>query len=99
MNTGILHKIQLTLKRNPVQRAWVFGSFARNEETPDSDIDILVQFIPDVKISLFDYGGIVHDLEESTGYRIDLVQEHTLKPFARETAERDKKLIYERETS
>jgi predicted nucleotidyltransferase len=74
-------------------------SFARNEETSDSDIDILVQFMPDAKISLFDYGGIVHELEESTGYPVDLVQEHTLKPFARATAERDKKLIYERKTS
>jgi predicted nucleotidyltransferase len=99
MNKGILHKIQSTLAQSPVSRAWLFGSFARNEETQDSDIDILVQFTPGVKISLFDYGGIVYDLEKSTGYRIDLVQEHMLKPFVREAVERDKKLIYERKTT
>jgi predicted nucleotidyltransferase len=55
--------------------------------------------MPDAQLSLFDYGGIVYKLEERTGCRIDLVQEHMLKPFARRTAERDKKLIYERKTS
>ena len=99
MNTVLLHKIQTTLAQEPVLRAWLFGSFARNEETPKSDIDILVQFMQDAKLSLFDYGGIIYKLEESTGYRVDLVQEHMLKPFARSTVERDKKLIYERKTS
>ncbi|MDR0729022.1 MAG: nucleotidyltransferase domain-containing protein [Prevotellaceae bacterium] len=99
MNALILQKIQHTLSREPVLRAWLFGSFARNEEVPGSDIDILVQFIPDAQLSLFDYGGIVYKLEESTGCRVDLVQEHMLKPFARLTVERDKKLIYERKTS
>jgi predicted nucleotidyltransferase len=99
MNVVTLHKIQHTLAQAPVLRAWLFGSFARNEESPESDIDILVQFMPDAKLSLFDYGGIVYKLEENTGRRVDLVQEHMLKPFARHTVERDKKLIYERETS
>jgi predicted nucleotidyltransferase len=54
--------------------------------------------MPDAKISLFDYGGIIYKLEESTGCRIDLVEEHMLKPFARATVEHDKKLIYERKT-
>jgi predicted nucleotidyltransferase len=99
MNPNILHKIRDTLEKSPVSKAWLFGSFARNEETKDSDIDILVQFNPNAKISLFDYGGIVYNLEQSTGRRIDLVEEHTLKPFAKATAERDKKLIYERKTS
>ena len=98
MNTVLLHKIQTTLAQEPVLRAWLFGSFARNEETPKSDIDILVQFMPDAKLSLFDYGGIIYKLEKSTGCRVDLVQEHMLKPFARATVERDKKLIYERKT-
>jgi predicted nucleotidyltransferase len=99
MDVKLLHKIQTTLAQEPVLRAWLFGSFARNEETPESDIDILVQFVPDAKISLFDYGGIIYKLEKNTGCRIDLVQEHMLKPFARTTVEHDKKLIYERKTS
>ena len=74
------------------------GSCARNEDTPMSDIDMPVQFIPEAKISLFDYGGIVHQLEETTGRKVDLVQEGMLKSFARESVEKDKILIYERNT-
>jgi predicted nucleotidyltransferase len=99
MNAVILGKIQSTLAHEPVLRAWLFGSHARGEATDDSDIDIMVQFVPDAKVSLFDYGGIVYALEENTGCKIDLVQENMLKPFARASAERDKKLIYERATA
>jgi predicted nucleotidyltransferase len=99
MDIKLLYKIQTALAQEPVLRAWLFGSFARNEETTESDIDILVQFMPDAKISLFDYGGIIYKLEETTGYRVDLVEEHMLKPFARATVEHDKKLIYERKTT
>jgi len=99
MIPSLLHKIQTSLTDSPVQRAWLFGSHARQEETSASDIDILVQFVPNAKISLFDYGGIVYRLEELTGQKVDLVQENMLKPFARENVEKDKILIYERKTS
>ena len=99
MTASLLHIIRSNLIDTPVQRAWLFGSCARNEDTPMSDIDMLVQFIPDVKISLFDYGGIVRQLEETTGRRVDLVQDGTLKSFIRENVEKDKILIYERKTS
>jgi len=99
MNAILLHGIQSTFVHSPVQRAWLFGSFAREEETTNSDIDILVQFTPNAKISLFDYGGIVYELEQKTGRKVDLVQENMLKPFAMQSAERDKVLIYERRSS
>ena len=38
----------------PVRKAWLFGSYARGEETPESDVDILVQFNKDAEIGLFD---------------------------------------------
>ena len=99
MDSGLLHKIQSSLAVAPIQRAWLFGSYARNESTENSDIDILVQFVPNAKISLFDYGCIVYELEKCTGHRIDLVQEGMLKPFAQKSVETDKVLIYERETA
>jgi predicted nucleotidyltransferase len=99
MNAAMLRNIQSTFEQSPVLKAWLFGSYARNEETPDSDIDILVRFDPNAKISLFDYGGIVHALETTTGRRVDLIGEQMLKPFAKASAHRDKRLIYERKTS
>ena len=83
-------------KTQPVLKAWLFGSYARGEETPQSDVDIL--FIPDRSqhFSLFTMGGMYEDLKELLGKEVDLITEGGLMPFARESADRDKILIYER---
>ncbi len=79
-----------------VNKAWVFGSFARREETPESDIDLLVDYDPEAKVSLLDVIRQKLDLERITGRQIDLVENGYLKPFAVQSADRDKYLIYER---
>ena len=83
-------------KTQPVLKAWLFGSFARGEETPESDVDIL--FVPDRSgkpFTLFTMGGMYMDLKELLGREVDLVEEGCLLPFAVESANRDKQLIYE----
>lgn len=96
MNKEVTNKMCNYFKSKPVQKAWVFGSFARGEERPDSDIDILVSFVEDANVSLFTIGGMYMDLKSLLGREIDLVEEGTLMPFAHESAEQDKKLVYER---
>lgn len=84
-------------KTQPVLKAWLFGSFARGEETPDSDVDIL--FVPDRSgkpFTLFTMGGIYMDLKDLLGRNVDLVEDGSLRPYAEKTANRDKILIYER---
>ena len=83
-------------KTQPVVKAWIFGSFARGEETPESDIDILVEYDDNAHISLLTISHMMGELERSTGRRVDLVEEGCLLPFAVESANRDKRLIYER---
>ena len=83
-------------KTQPILRAWLFGSFARGEATPESDVDILVEFDHSSPIGLFTYAQIWRELQERLGREVDLVEEGTLKPFAVESANRDKKLVYER---
>lgn len=80
----------------PVTKAWLFGSFSRGEERHDSDVDILVSFDNDAHISLLKYAGMVCELEELLHRNVDLVEDGMLLPFASESAEHDKKLIYER---
>lgn len=80
----------------PVLKAWLFGSFARGEETPQSDVDILVEFDHGQPIGLLRYAGMWREIEELVGRKVDLVEEGTLMPFAAESANRDKQLIYER---
>ena len=62
----------------------------------DSDVDILVAFVEGARVSLFTMGGMYADLKELLNREIDLVEDGTLLPFAVESAERDKILIYER---
>ena len=98
MSTNQIQKtIAEYFKTQPVLKAWLFGSFARGEETPTSDIDIL--FVPDYSgkpFTLFTHGGMYMDLKELLGREVDLVVDGTLRPYAAESANRDKKLIYER---
>ncbi len=84
------------VKTQPVVKAWLFGSFARGEETPESDIDILVQYDSDARISLLTISHMMGELERSTGRRVDLIEDGCLLPFAVESANRDKQQIYER---
>lgn len=86
-------------RTQPVNRAWLFGSFARGEETSDSDVDILVEYDKNARITLLTISHMMGELERNTGRRIDLVEDGCLLPFAVESANRDKKLIYERKGS
>ena len=82
-------------KTQPVLKAWLFGSYARGEETPRSDVDLLVQ-LDYTKLDGFGFFGMWGDLERLLGRSVDLVTENSLADFARESVELDKQLIYER---
>lgn len=82
----------------PVSRAWVFGSFARGEEKPESDLDLLIAYDKDAHISLLTIIRWKLDIEKIVGRNVDLVEEGYLKPFAAASADQDKYLIYERAT-
>ncbi|MEK7535868.1 MAG: nucleotidyltransferase family protein [Patescibacteria group bacterium] len=69
------------LKSAGVRKAALFGSYARGEETAESDIDILADFPPD--ISLFRVGGVQYELQEVLGRKVDLVQYTAIKPLIR----------------
>ena len=81
----------------PVLRAWLFGSYSRGEETDESDIDILVDYDhSNGHISLLKMGGMLMDLSEIAGCKVDLVDNRGLMEFARKSVDNDKILIYER---
>ena len=88
--------IQQTLKKQPVLRAWIFGSWSRMEERFDSDIDILVDFDETQNVSLLDYTRYMLELQDNTGKKIDYVENGYLLPFAQESANKEKYIIYER---
>ena len=91
----IKHIVSKYFKGQPVLKAWLFGSFSRNEQTNDSDVDIIVQLDKSRPVGM-KFFGMWSDLEKLLGRKVDLVSEGTLMPFAQASAEKDKILIYER---
>lgn len=83
-------------KTQPVLKAWLFGSYSRGEERPDSDVDIIVTLDKQANVGLFKLSGMLLDLQDLLQKRVDLVTDKGLLPFARESADKDKILIYER---
>lgn len=92
----MIPKIQQYLASQPIEKAWLFGSCSRGEETPKSDVDLLVRYQDSDSMSLFDISRITVNLKKIIKRPIDLIEEDCLLPFASKSANRDKILIYER---
>ena len=91
----MIQKIAEYFKTQPVEKAWLFGSFARGEERPDSDVDILVSLDRSKPVGIR-FFGMWGDLERLLSKDVDLVTEGSLMPYAADSANKDKILIYER---
>ena len=71
-------QLEAALDEYGVTKALVFGSFARGEATPDSDLDLLVTYRNGV--NLFDVIALQNKLEKLLGRKVDLVSEKYLSP-------------------
>jgi len=71
-----------------------FGSAARGEMRPESDIDLLVDFLPDSEIDLVDYAGLILGLSQLLGRKVDLVSKNGLKPLIRASVLKEARLLY-----
>jgi len=84
------------LAQYPVKRAALFGSAARGDMTEKSDVDMLVEFLPDTRG--LEFFGLRVDLEEELGRPVDLITWGALskaKPAFRQIVESEARLIYE----
>lgn len=71
------------LKKHKVTRAGIFGSFAKNKATAQSDIDILVELT--YPMSLLDFVGLKLELEDALGQSVDLVEYKAIKPIIKDS--------------
>lgn len=69
---NIKRKVLPVLKRHAIKRASIFGSFARGEAKPNSDVDLLIEYKSKNK-SLFDLIDLKSELEEILGRKVDIV--------------------------
>jgi predicted nucleotidyltransferase len=87
-------KLAEVCRRYNVGQLAVFGSAARGEARPESDIDVLVEFLPESKVGLLDYTGLMLDLSDLFGRKVDLVSKRGLKPLLRDSILREARPFY-----
>lgn len=81
-------------RRYQVRELSLFGSAARGEMRPNSDIDLLVEFLPNADVGLVEHAGLMLDLERLLGRKVDLVSKNGLKPRIRSSVLADARLVY-----
>jgi predicted nucleotidyltransferase len=84
-----LQENELALRAQGVAHAALFGSHARGDNRPDSDIDILIDIAPDAAIGLWEFVAITQYLEDLFPSRVDVADHGHLKPDVRPAAERE----------
>jgi uncharacterized protein len=75
-------------ERYGVRSLALFGSYARGEQTPESDVDVLVEF--ERTPTLYTLGGLLLDLKDVLGTSVDLVMPESLKPAMGRNVDRDR---------
>lgn len=91
IDTSLLPEI---CRQNDIVRLRVFGSFARGEEEPGSDLDLIADF--STRKSLLDLVRIERELSERLGVPVDLLTERALSPYLRDRILGEARVIYDR---
>ena len=84
-----LKEREADLRAHGVRHAALFGSVARNEQRPDSDIDILVDLDPKIVATMFDYAGLKAYVASLFQGSVDVIDREALKPRLRPHAAAD----------
>lgn len=82
-------------ERHPIKRLSLFGSALRGELRPESDIDLLVEYMLDARINYFDLAQHEIDLSQIVGRHVDLRTPQELSPHFRQQVIESAGLIYE----
>lgn len=92
------NELQLYCIQYGVDKLYLFGSFARGNMSVDSDIDLLVSFIPNISRDYFDnYMSFKENLERLYHRKVDLLEVQAIRnPILKKIIDRDKIVMYER---
>lgn len=96
LSSSEIEKLRQYFSSKPVNKAFLFGSFARNEELPDSDIDILVEIDENVRMGLVRFISMQLDLEEIFQRKVDLLAKGGISKYILPHINQDKVLVYEK---
>ena len=84
-----LRQNEAALRARGVSHAALFGSRARGDNRPDSDIDILVEFDPDARVTIFDYVAIKEYIADLFEQPVDVINREALKPHLKQSSLQD----------
>ena len=87
-------EIAAVCRRYRVKELAIFGSAARGELRPDSDFDLLVEFLPEAKVDLVDHFAAESEFAGILGRKVDLVSKRALRRTLREEVLSDARTIY-----
>jgi predicted nucleotidyltransferase len=82
------------LRQAGIRHVGLFGSIARGEASPDSDIDLVAELDPDTRIGLFRLAGLERRLSELLGRQVDLLPEPIEQARLRANIERDRRVAF-----
>ena len=94
MDSKMIETIREYFKTQPVLKAWLFGSYARGEETKDSDVDILVDLDYSKPVGL-EFIQMQLDLQALLKKPIDLVSSRGMSKYIKPYVDSEKLLLYE----
>jgi predicted nucleotidyltransferase len=87
-------KLAELCRRYDVSELSLFGSAARGEMHPGSDIDVMVEFDPAARIGLIKFESLSEDFAALLGRKVDLVTKRGLKPWIRPHVLKEARVIY-----
>jgi predicted nucleotidyltransferase len=84
-----LRENEVALRKRGVAHAALFGSRARGDQQPKSDTDIMIEFDPAARITIFDYAGLKDYIAGLFDGQVDVVNRDSLKPYVKPAATTD----------
>jgi predicted nucleotidyltransferase len=92
-NQKLFSEIVAFPKKRDVTKIAVFGSYVRDEETPKSDIDVIVEFKETP--SLLDFVALERQLSEHIGVKVDLLTEKSISPLLINRIKNEMRILYQ----
>ncbi len=96
----IINQILEALKSEPlksaIKKAALFGSYLKGKEKSNSDVDILVELNPEIRVGLFKFVAMERILSERLGKKVDLLTYGALSRYFRDRVLKEAEVIYEK---
>ena len=91
---AVLKRREADIRQLGINRLSIFGSTARGDETPESDVDLAASLDPNRAIGLFEFVDIEQQLERMLGKKVDLVTEPVRKARLQTEIDRDRVFVF-----